>query len=54
MAHAHLALAHSLPSRHASGTPWPFRIAVPVILLLSAALWAGIWELGRLLVGLLG
>ena len=54
MAHAHLALAHPLPSRRISAAPWPFRIAVPLIMALSAGLWAGLWQLGRLLVGLIG
>ena len=54
MAHAHLALAHALPTSHAGGAPWPFRLAVPLIIALSAGLWAGLWQLGRLIIGLIG
>ncbi len=54
MSHAHLAIAHSLPPRRTAIAPWPFRVAVPLIVALSAALWAGLWQLGSLAVGLIG
>jgi len=42
------------PTAVATGAQLPFRLAVPLIIALSAGLWVGAWKLGSLVIGLIG
>ena len=63
MAPMNLVFGHSLRDRplqaqhyqgQAPGKRLPYRLAVPLIIAMSAGLWVGVWKLGGLLVGLIG
>jgi hypothetical protein len=63
MSPVNLVFDHSLRDRplqaqhhaeHAPGERLPYRLAVPLIIAMSAGLWVGVWKLGSLLVGLVG
>ena len=63
MAPMNLVFDHSLRDRplqaqhyqeHATGARLPYRLAVPLIIAMSAGLWVGMWKLGSLMVGLVG
>jgi hypothetical protein len=58
-----LVFGHSLRDRpleaqdyqgHATGAKLPYRLAVPLIIAMSAGLWVGVWKLGSVLLGLIG
>ena len=62
MAPMNLVFDHTLRDRplqaqhHAGNAPGvlPYRLAVPLIIAMSAGLWVGVWKLGSLVVRLIG